>query len=67
MNLIALSEGAVAPGVLDKVFEAGTKMVGFAGDLFVEIVNNPVLVVFVGAGLVGVGLKVFKKMKRTAC
>lgn len=36
------------------------------GDIFTMITGNPLLCVFVAAGLLGVGISVFKKLKRAS-
>lgn len=46
-------------GIIPKLFE-------LAGDCFDAIIANPVLLVFFSVGMIGVGLGVFKMLKRTA-
>lgn len=36
------------------------------GDIFTMITSNPLLCVFVAAGLLGVGIKVFRQLKRAS-
>ncbi len=36
------------------------------GDIFTMITSNPLLCVFVAAGLLGVGIRVFRQLKRAS-
>ena len=46
-------------GVIPKLFE-------LAGSCFNAIIENPILLLFFAAGMIGLGLGIFKKLKRTA-
>ena len=54
------------PATFDGVMDAATELVSWAGELFNTILANPVLVVFVAAGFVGVGLGIVNQLKATA-
>ena len=68
MILMAAEGGADAAssGGMSAVLDASTELVSFAGTLFNTILANPVLVFFVAAGFVSIGLGIVKKLKRTA-
>lgn len=53
-------------GVLDSVLGAIPEVFELAGICFNEILNNPVLTMFFSVGLIGIGLSVFRKLRRTA-
>ncbi len=59
-------EAAATSGGMSEVMSASTELVQFAGTLFNTILSNPVLVFFVAASFVGIGLSIVKKLKRTA-
>lgn len=59
-------ETVTTPGGMSAVMDAATELVGFAGDLFNTILGNPVLVFFVAAGFVGIGLSIVRRLKNTA-
>lgn len=63
-----LTEGAtdVTTNALDAVMDYVPKVINLAGECFNAIVGNPVLLFFFAVGLVGTGLGVFRKLKRTA-
>lgn len=67
---ILLAEGGgdvvTTPSGMDAVMNAATKLVEFAGSLFNTILSNPVLVFFVAAGFVGIGLSIVRRLKNTA-
>lgn len=50
----------------DTVMDAATELVTWGGELFSTIIANPVLVVFVAASFVGVGLSIVSQLKATA-
>lgn len=56
----------VSGGGLSAVMDAANSLVEFAGGLFTTIVSNPVLVFFVGASFVGIGLGIVRRLKSTA-
>lgn len=45
-----------ASSSLDKVLDVAVKLVDFAGDMLNVVVANPILVIPIGASLVGVGV-----------
>lgn len=51
---------------LTKVMEAVPEVIGLAGDMLDAMVGNPILVVFIAVGFVGIGLSIFRKMKGAA-
>ena len=51
---------------LDSVIEAAGKVMDFAGTMLTEIMEQPVLLFLLAAGLVPVGFKVLNGLKRTA-
>lgn len=57
------TEGASS---FETVMDAATQLVAWGGELFQTIIDNPVLVVFVAASFVGVGLGIVRKLKNTA-
>lgn len=62
MKLLATDTPTTFEGVLD----SATELVTWSGELFNAILANPILVVFVAAGFVGIGLGIVKKLKSTA-
>lgn len=54
------------PTGFEAVMDAAADLVSWGGELLQTIVNNPVLVVFVAASFVGVGLGIVKRLKSTA-
>jgi len=69
MPIIAMTaEGAGTATAGDGFFavmEAAKGLVSWGGDLFTTIIENPVLVVFVAASFVSIGLGIVKKLKHT--
>lgn len=68
---VLLSDAVETPvtsssGGISTVMEAANSLVEFAGSLFTTIVSNPILVVFVAAGFVGIGLSIVRRLKSTA-
>lgn len=63
-NILATAE--VSSTTFDGVLETGTKLVSWGGELISTIVSNPILVTFVAASFVGVGLGIVRKLTRTA-
>lgn len=59
-------EGVVEASVLDTIFDVATKLVEFGMSLFTIIIENPILVIFIAAGFVGLGLGIVRKLRRTA-
>lgn len=66
MVLMSEGGGTAAAGGMSSVMDAAAELVTFAGSLFNTILANPVLVFFVAAGFVGIGLGIVRKLKRTA-
>lgn len=64
--IVSLSAGGDASGTLETVVEGATSIVKLAGDMFVTMTQNPVLLLFIGASLASVGLLIFRRMKRAA-
>lgn len=64
MNGVVLTEGTTAG--LDTIIDAVGKVITLAGTCLNAIVQQPILVFFLAVGFVGIGLGVFRKMKRTA-
>lgn len=64
MNVLA-ADGTGASS-FETVMDAATQLVAWGGELFQTIIDNPVLVVFVAASFVGVGLGIVSKLKNTA-
>lgn len=65
-TILTVDAGAGTTTDISNVMDAANSLVKFAGDLFTTIVQNPILVLFVGASLVGIGLGIVKLLKRTA-
>lgn len=63
--LTVLTTGG-ATGGIDSVMDAANSLVTFAGNLFSTIIANPILVVFVGASFVGIGLTIVQQLKSAA-
>jgi len=59
-------EGEATVNVLDAVIAGVPKVFDLAGTCFNAIVENPILLLFFSVGMIGTGLGVFKKLKRTA-
>lgn len=59
-------EGTVVVSALDKVLETIPEIFDLAGVCFNEIIENPVLLMFFSVSLIGLGLSVFRKLRRTA-
>lgn len=51
---------------LDKVLETIPDIFDLAGVCFNAIIENPVLLMFFSVSLIGLGLSVFRKLRRTA-
>lgn len=54
------------PAGFETVMEAATELVTWGGELLQTIIGNPVLVVFVAASFVSVGLGIVSALKSTA-
>lgn len=59
-------EGEVAVSAVDKVLEVIPGLFNLGNVCFNAILDNPILTLFFGVGMIGVGLGVFKKLKRAA-
>lgn len=59
----AVAEGANS---FTKVVDAVPSVIDLSGKCLDAMVENPILVVFIAVGIIGLGLGVFKKMKRAA-
>ena len=55
-----------APEIMEKVINAVGDVLNFAGTLIDKIVDNPLLLFLLAAGIVPIGLTVFEQLKRTA-
>jgi len=64
MNVLATDTGSSAG--FDAVMDAATRLVAWGGELLQTIIENPVLVVFVAASFVSVGLGIVSALKSTA-
>lgn len=64
MNVMATDTGST--DLFGNVMDAATELVSWGGELLTTIIENPVLVVFVAAGFVSVGLGIVRKLKNTA-
>lgn len=64
MNPVILTEGST--DALDAAIGALPKLFNLATTCFNAVVENPVLLVFFAGSLIGVGLGIFRKLKRTA-
>lgn len=53
-------------GVLDKVLSTIPEVFDLAGQCFSAVTENDILVLFFSVSLIGVGLSVFRKLRRTA-
>ena len=62
MNVVATDSTAG----FETVMEAATDLVAWGGQLLQTIIENPVLVVFVAASFVSVGLGIVSALKATA-
>lgn len=51
---------------LDKVIEVIPSVFDLAGQCFNAVIENPVLLLFFSVSLIGIGLSVFRKLRRTA-
>lgn len=65
MGLLAAAGGETT-GVMDKVLNAVGSVLDFAGTILDRIVENPLLLFILAAGLVPIGLEVFSNLRRTA-
>lgn len=65
LKMLATDSGSTSGG-MESVMEAAGELVTWAGELFTVIVENPVLVFYVAAGLVGIGLGIVSMLKNTA-
>lgn len=59
-------EGEVTTSALDKVIEVIPEVFDLAGACFNAVIENPVLLLFFSVSLIGIGLSVFRKLRRTA-
>lgn len=67
MPILLTEGGAVSnPSAFQNVMDAAKELVSWGGELFNVILQNPILVVFVAASFVGIGLGIVKSLKRTA-
>ena len=66
MGLLAAAGGETTTGVMDKVLNAVGSVLDFAGTILDRIVENPLLLFILAAGLVPIGLEVFSNLRRTA-
>ena len=64
MHFATIATGT--PTGFEAVMDAATDLVAWGGELFNTIIQNPVLVVFVAASFVSVGLGIVRKLKGTA-
>lgn len=54
----------IMPMAGTEIADAMTSILGVVTSLFTFIMSNPLLMLFVGASLVPVGMKIFRSMKR---
>ena len=59
-------EGEVTVNAMDAVITSMGSVIDFAGTILTEITENPILLFIFAAGLVPIGFKVLKGLKRTA-
>lgn len=52
-------------GILAKVLETVPEIFDLANTCFTEVIDNEVLLLYFSIGLIGGGLAVFRKMRRT--
>lgn len=64
--LLSAAEGATSPTAFQNVMDSAKELVTWGGELFNVILANPILVVFVAASFVSIGLGIVRKLKRTA-
>ncbi len=54
------------PTTMDKILGGAQSAIDFSGKCLEAMVNNPVYLFFLAAGLVGVGLALVRKLRSTA-
>lgn len=59
-------EETVAATGMETILGATDTVTTLVGNVFDMITGNPLLVVFVAAGLIGVGVSAFKRIKKAA-
>ena len=59
-------EGEVTVNAMDAVITSMGSVIDFAGTILTEITENPILLFIFAAGLVPIGFRVLKGLKRTA-
>ena len=59
-------DGGATVNVMDNVTTAMGSVLDFAGTIMTEITEQPILLFIFAAGLVPIGFKVLKGLKRTA-
>ena len=65
MGILALASGADSSTLAPIISGMGT-LVEVVGEVWSVMTGNPLLVVYLGASLFGVGIWIFKKVKRAA-
>ena len=64
LTLPALAEGETAS--ITSITSAATTVETFTGSAFSMITGNPLLCAYAASGLVGIGITVFKRLKRAS-
>lgn len=59
-------ENEVTTTVMESVTNAMGDVLGFAGSILDEITGNPILLFIFAAGLVPIGFRILRGLKRTA-
>ena len=63
MMIIMIKEEVTQEAGLSTVLAGTETITTLVGDVFDMVISNPLLCVFVAASLIGVGIRVFKRMK----
>lgn len=66
MFLETVTPGVTDSGVMEKILDAAGSAIEFSGQCLNAMVNNPLYLFFLAVGLVGVGLGLVRKLRRTA-
>lgn len=66
MNAILTGTSGATTSIMDSILEGASKAIEFSGTCLSTMAGNPVYVFILGAGFVGIGLMLVRKLKNTA-
>lgn len=66
MPYALLAETTTSPGAIEQIITGAKSAIEFSGECLTAMVGNPVYLFILGAGFVGIGLGLVRKLRGTA-